>query len=274
MSKESDQKKVEKEVEGDEELADLLDSALKDFTKDEEKTTEESQETNQVETDWSEEFIKQAADQFETNMMNLLRESSATDVSPDQVQQTFQRMAAAAAAAVSNTSEGCSDADFSASIADALRGLAEDAENLQNPFSESDIRNMFAQSDGDQNAFVPFMQGMMQSLLSKDVLYPSLKEILAKYPAWLEANGASLTDEERTKYEKQQQVMNQVCEQLEKESDTNTLEEKQRQFETVLSLMQRLQDYGQPPTELVGDLSTAIPFDAAGNPNLNQCCLM
>lgn len=36
--------------------------------------------------------------------------------------------------------------------------------------------------------FVPFMQGMMQSLLSKEVLYPSLKELSDKYPAWLSEN--------------------------------------------------------------------------------------
>lgn len=67
------------------------------------------------------------------------------------------------------------DADFSNSIAQALRGLSEGRENLQNPISENDLMNMFGQNEGDQNAFLPFMQGMMQSLLSKEVLYPSLK---------------------------------------------------------------------------------------------------
>lgn len=33
---------------------------------------------------------------------------------------------------------------------------------------------MFANNAND-NAFLPFMQGMMQSLLSKEVLYPSLR---------------------------------------------------------------------------------------------------
>lgn len=44
--------------------------------------------------------------------------------------------------------------------------------------------------------FVPFMQGMMQSLLSKEVLYPSLKELLEKYPAWLEANKGKIDEAE------------------------------------------------------------------------------
>ena len=36
-------------------------------------------------------------------------------------------------------------------------------------------------SEGDQDmGFMPMMQHMMKSLLSKEVLYPSLKEISAK----------------------------------------------------------------------------------------------
>ena len=37
----------------------------------------------------------------------------------------------------------------------------------------------------DELSFMPMMQGMMKSLLSKDVLYPSLKEISAKVRAAL-----------------------------------------------------------------------------------------
>ncbi|KAK5637794.1 hypothetical protein RI129_000022 [Pyrocoelia pectoralis] len=115
---------------------------------------------------------------------------------------------------------------------------------------------------------------MMQSLLSKDVLYPSLKDILNKYPAWMEANGGSLSSADRQRYEKQQELMTEVCAALEKESDGDTKSDKKARFENVLTLMQKLQDYGQPPTDLVGDLGPSIPFDAQGNPNLNQCSLM
>ncbi|KAB0791670.1 hypothetical protein PPYR_03470 [Photinus pyralis] len=261
----------------DEDLSDLLDSALKDFSKDEEKPTEKDDQTKTdlAETEWTDEFIRQAAEQFESNMANLLRETGGgPNISSDQVQQTFQQMAAAAAAVVSNTGEGQAGPDFTASITQALKGLTEGAENLQNPFSEADLMSMFGQQDGEQNAFVPFMQGMMQSLLSKDVLYPSLKDILSKYPSWMEANGGSLSSEERTQYEKQQELMTEICAHLEKESDNDSPEQKKVHFDTVLALMQKLQDYGQPPKELVGDLGPQIPFDAQGNPNLNQCSLM
>lgn len=41
------------------------------------------------------------------------------------------------------------------------------------------------------------MQGMMQSLLSKEVLYPSLKDILEKFPEWLRENESKITAEEK-----------------------------------------------------------------------------
>lgn len=44
--------------------------------------------------------------------------------------------------------------------------------------------------------FLPFMQGMMQSLLSKEVLYPSLKELVDKYPTWLQENKGKIEPSE------------------------------------------------------------------------------
>ena len=189
-----------------------------------------SEEKKEDDTEWTEEFIRQAAEQFETNMANLLKETQGANITSDQVQQSFQQMAAAAAAAVSNSSEGQPDTDFTASITQALKGLTEGTENLQNPFTDNDLMSMFGQMDGDQNAFVPFMQGMMQSLLSKDVLYPSLKDILNKYPAWMEANAGSLSADDRRRYEKQQELMSEVCSQLEKESEHDTAQEKKGTF--------------------------------------------
>jgi peroxin-19 len=55
---------------------------------------------------------------------------------------------------------------------------------FQSVFSEENIANMFSglgvgevTEGGD---FLPFMQQMMQSLLSKDILYPALKDIVDK----------------------------------------------------------------------------------------------
>ena len=38
----------------------------------------------------------------------------------------------------------------------------------------------FEDGDESNSGFVPLMQGMMKSILSKDILYPSLKDIVSK----------------------------------------------------------------------------------------------
>lgn len=49
---------------------------------------------------------------------------------------------------------------------------------------------------------MPFVQGMMQSLLSAEVLLPSLKELQDKYPTWLEENKDKISDDDRQRCER------------------------------------------------------------------------
>ena len=47
---------------------------------------------------------------------------------------------------------------------------------------------------------MPFMEGMMQSLLSAEILLPSIKELLDKYPKYLEENADKITPEDKERY--------------------------------------------------------------------------
>lgn len=192
------------------------------------------------------------------------------EVDADQITLGFQRIAEAAALAVrgesTNPTTETVDPSISQSITDALRGLSEGRENLQTPFSPEDIAGMFGNIDlnegGENNAFLPFMQTMMQSLLSAEVLLPSLKDLTDKYPAWLQENGEKIPKEDKERYEKQLKLMEDVCRELEKEKPEDSAEEKRVRFQTVLDMMQSMQDLGQPPADLVGDLG------GPGNMNL------
>ncbi|XP_026322591.1 peroxisomal biogenesis factor 19 [Hyposmocoma kahamanoa] len=169
--------------------------------------------------------------------------------------------------------------EVSAAISQTLQNLNSNAENLQTPFSDQDLANMFnnfSLGDGAQegNMFLPFMQGMMQSLLSKEVLYPSLKELVDKYPAWLQENKGKVEPSEYTRFEKQQELMLKVCTELEPEQESDPEDVKRKRFEVVLDLMQKMQDLGQPPTELVGDLGAPPAGFAAPTQDPSQCCLI
>lgn len=281
------EKEVKDTTDGD--LADLLSSTLADFstasgdapkpdTNDTKKEDAVVPVTGEGE-EWSDDFIRQAAQQFESNIAALLSgtggDAGEDALTPEQVQASFQRMAEAAQAALTNPGiENPQSNEFASTISQTIQGLSQGAENLQNPFNEADIMNMFGNlgGQGEQNAFLPFMQGMMQSLLSKEVLYPSLKDILSKYPDWLKNNEATLSAEDKERYIKQQELMQKVCEELEGEKDEDSAEVKKERFDKVLALMQTLQDHGQPPTDIVADAGPTVPFDQAGNPE--QCCIV
>lgn len=309
MGDKNDDKKT-KETAPDPELDDLLDSALEDFSKKPtvaankatvvEKVSAPAGETDASEggPEWTEEFILQAAAQFESNMAHLLGSvntgnTEVPEFTSDQMQQNLQKMAEAAAQVMINPQAlepTPQTNDFASAISQTLQNLSLGAENLQNPLLEQNLLSMFGGGGGgaapgsDQaNAFLPFMQGMMQSLLSKEVLYPSLKDILDRYPAWLQEHGPQLEEAERDRYTQQMALMKDVCTLLEQETETDAEAVKRERFDQVLQLMQKMQDLGQPPSELVGEMGPGLQFDAQGNPMMppdlniadpSQCSLM
>ncbi|XP_052895228.1 peroxisomal biogenesis factor 19 [Anopheles moucheti] len=271
----AESKKPTEDGSRDKELDDLLDSALEDFNKqkDEPKkqTTDsaagaqsEQHEDPPTEQLWNEEFMNQQAKMFEQHMAALF--GGGEKVDSDQIMLGFQRIAEAAGMAV--RAEGAPEAEaapantldpsISQSISDALKAMSEGRDNLQTPFSPEDVANMFGNIDlnatGENNAFLPFMQNMMQNLLSADVLLPSMRDLVAKYPPWLAEHGATLAKEDKERYEKQLELMKEVCAELEKEKADDSAEVKRDRFQIVLEKMQSMQDLGQPPTDLVGDM--------------------
>lgn len=168
----------------------------------------------------------------------------------------------AQAAASADHDSPSSLADLEANLARTMNHLAQNAKDLENcptaPLNEDFFKamsdmNLAGGSDGELD-FLPLMQGMMQNLLSKDVLYPALKDLKEKYPAWLEENRASLPSEELDRYRKQYDLVCDVCSEYDAETSVDSDEVKKKRFEKLLSLMQQMQEYGQPPADLVGEM--------------------
>ncbi|KAI4496860.1 hypothetical protein M0804_000670 [Polistes exclamans] len=287
----SDDKKSEEQVE-DSEFYDLLDSALEDFNKtlevkddDGVDTASKSVLSNKTEDTASKDadnlwidFINQVSNEFSDN---LIQNASEAELGA-----SFQKMTQMVVNANAGGETADSEpirADFQSSITQALKDLSVTAENLQ---CQPDLAYMFGKMNLEEGAgdILPFMQGMMQSLLSKEILYPSLKELVDKYPEWLEQKKATLPSADLQRYTKQLELMQKICNELEKEQDTDTDEAKRRRFEVILSLMQDMQTYGHPPEELIGEHPALFQFDSEGNPIIQtlppgvetpqDCCIM
>ncbi|XP_018428436.1 PREDICTED: peroxisomal biogenesis factor 19 [Nanorana parkeri] len=276
----------------DKELEELLDSALGDFEKTSQppppadKTTKPSgperppadaakdpmlaSQEQFFQELFSSELAAQASEEFEKAMKELAEEE------PHLVEQ-FQKLSEVAEKVGSDET---SQQEFTSCLKETLSGLAKNANDLQNPtLSEEELARAMdglgVDEDGEGN-ILPFMQNIMQSLLSKEVLYPSLKEITDKYPEWLQTNRESLPPEEYHKYQEQHNLMSRICQKFESEQPG----EEAARFEAVMDLMQQLQELGHPPKELAGDSPPGLNFDLDGM-NLNssnasgeQCSIM
>ncbi|KAE8588571.1 hypothetical protein XENTR_v10022617 [Xenopus tropicalis] len=191
----------------------------------------------------------------------------------------FQKLSEAAGKVGSDET---SQQEFTSCLKETLSGLAKNADELQNSsLSEEELAKTMEglgmdDGEGDGN-ILPLMQNIMQNLLSKEVLYPSLKEITEKYPEWLRTHRDSLPAEEYNKYQEQHILMGKICQQFELEQPGIEA----ARFEAVMDLMQQLQELGHPPKELAGDSPPGMNFDldgvnlaGPGSGNGEQCLIM
>ena len=65
--------------------------------------------------------------------------------------------------------------------------------------------------------------------------------------------------------------MQQVCTEFESEDASDDEQTRNTRFETILSLMQQMQECGHPPKELAGEaVNLPNPFGAQGLPDFSQ----
>ena len=65
---------------------------------------------------------------------------------------------------------------------------------------------------GGGDSLLPMIETMMQSLLSKDLLYPAIRDLADKYPGWLEKEkgGGDLAPDQLEKFKRQYELSKQA----------------------------------------------------------------
>lgn len=117
---------------------------------------------------------------------------------------------------------------------------------------------------GDDAEGSGLMDTVMEGLLSRDVLLPSLQELSRKYPPWIEANASTVSAAQMDLYRQQHAYIIQIIALYESHSD-------KAPTEAVLSLMEKMQELGPPPKELLqGGPADAKLLETLGG----DCCVM
>ncbi|XP_006647636.2 peroxisome biogenesis protein 19-1-like [Oryza brachyantha] len=145
----------------------------------------------------------------------------------------------------------------------AMAGLDDDAmmEEFVKQFEE------FAGAQ-DMDSIV---ETMMQQLLSKEILHEPMKDIVEKYPKWLEDNKSKISKEEYERYNNQLGLMMKLNDVYENEPENMT---------KIFEIMQNMQECGQPPSDLVQDIAPDLDLSKLGqlSPEMFEsspnCCVM
>ncbi|KNE70133.1 hypothetical protein AMAG_15110 [Allomyces macrogynus ATCC 38327] len=160
---------------------------------------------------------------------------------------------------VRRTVDKLQDSDKQAEASQAASAGTGGAEDMDSLMAEM-MKQM--ESLADSSEFESVLEGMMESLMSKDILHEPLKDLAAKYPAYLEANKSALPADEYAKYEKQYALITEICVIY----DAGREEEEAKK---IVALMTEVQDLGQPPAELLKELAPGTEVDpVTGIPNL------
>ncbi|CAL4886260.1 unnamed protein product [Urochloa decumbens] len=115
------------------------------------------------------------------------------------------------------------------------------------------------------------VETMMQQLLSKEILHEPMKDIVEKYPKWLEDNKDKISKEEYDRYNNQLELMVKLIEVYENDPE-NTAK--------IFDIMQNMQECGQPPSDLVQDIVPDLDLSKLGqlSPEMLEsapnCCVM
>jgi peroxin-19 len=126
-----------------------------------------------------------------------------------------------------------------------------------------DLDNLFAGLDGGQGGGTDdFMNGMMEQLLSKELMYEPMKQVTQKFPSWLETKKDELSPEEWDQRNRQYSCFQRLIEAYEGD-------ESGHQTSKLLDLMQEVQEYGQPPPEIINEIAPGLELDGEGLPKMN-----
>jgi len=147
----------------------------------------------------------------------------------------------------------------------AINKLMEDMACMGNTDPEGgqqimeEMMKEFEKMGGNLNAD-DMIDGMMGQLLAKDLMYEPMKQVSERFPEWLKENKSRISEEDYTNRCKQYECFQRLI---------HLYETKPNDVESLMMLMQEVQEYGQPPPEIVKEIAPGLELDEDGIPKMD-----
>lgn len=198
---------------------------------------------------------------FNTDITGLLKDLKIED--PDTKKQ-FEELIKQFETGKENELNQIQDKDFDNVMKSTMERLKKSGETideqLKKDHSSTNPEDLLAQllagydgpsNDGENMDMSKLLVEMLEQISSKEVLYEPMKSLNTDFPPYLEKNKSKLSQEEFENYTAQYELTQKIVSIFESPdySDSDKLKR-----EEVNSLLESLQDLGQPPTELTGTM--------------------
>ncbi|ORX56030.1 Pex19-domain-containing protein [Piromyces finnis] len=145
---------------------------------------------------------------------------------------------------------------FQDTISETINNLKSSSDKVEAEVSETNndvMEKLLKQMEGlvDED-FCDVLSGVIDQLMSKELLYDSMKDLSDRYPSWLEENKDKLSKKEIENYENQYDCCKKIVDIFEKYEGNEISKEDNK---NVSELMQKMQGYGNPPSEILKELA-------------------
>ncbi|KNZ75974.1 Peroxisomal biogenesis factor 19 [Termitomyces sp. J132] len=161
---------------------------------------------------------------------------------------------------------------FQETIKKAMDKLKESEDNARSSTSKlssdgsddelAELIAKFGKDAGSEEDMTNFLQNMIGQLMSKEILYEPLKELSDSFPPYLART--DLPSDDRKRYEQQLVYVHKILAEFDKplyKDDDPACSQ------TIADLMAQMQDYGQPPAEVMGPLPPGLDFSGEKLPD-------
>ncbi|CAG8449320.1 10375_t:CDS:2 [Ambispora leptoticha] len=224
------------------------------------------------------------AQQFTAEMEALVKKLG----DPEELRQTFEAFLKNDYTESTETTGGVNSSgntkkSFQETINQTLNKLQKSSDQVDAEVSEEDANEEFLAEMMRQMEGLPYngdiqdmFEKVMEQLTSKDILYEPMKHIATKYPEWLKDNKDKISQEEYERYKRQSDYIQKIAAYFEAPDYD---EKNEQQNKELVDLMQKLQDFGQPPAGVLADLAPDMELDEQGLPKFlsadsDKCSIM
>jgi hypothetical protein len=143
-----------------------------------------------------------------------------------------------------------------------------DGDGLPGPnLTDEDLQRMASELEGlgPAGGLASNVDGMMQQLVSKEIMYEPMQKICSRFPSWLDENTGRLSAPQLAIHRKQFEAFRRILALYDSEPNN---------FPRLMELLGELQEYGQPPAEIVRELAPGLDLGDASFPGISECGVM